>query len=133
MNHALEALQIKRDFIEYWSNQKGVGYGRLLMDPHENRTRPEVAERSALAAASMEDPGALAGHYAAALRMTATYWIDKDMITLVNAAAPSMPDQPLMWEDAPHEYGFCLFDGNLYLTDAEEKIGVRAVMWRRTS
>jgi hypothetical protein len=133
MNHALEALHLKRDFIEYWGSQKGVGYGRLLIQPHEGRTRPEVAERSGLAAAYMEDPGAMGSGMASALRMTATYWIDKDMMTLVNAAAPSMPDQPLMWEDAPHEYGFTVFDGNLYLIEGDEKIGVRAVMWRRTT
>lgn len=148
MNKALEALEIKRDLIEYYGTAKGVGYAALLVEPFEGLTRPEIAERSAMVAAMIDfdgevpstagrrqftRAGELAGQLASALRMTATYWVDGDMVTLVNAAAPSMPDQPLLWADAPHEYGFALLDGNLYLVDGDEKIGVRAVQWRRTT
>lgn len=148
MNKAMEALELKRDLIEYFGTSKGVQYAGLLIEPYEGLVRAEVAERSGLIAALIDfdrevpsthtraewiHSGNLAGQIASTLRMTATYWVDGDMVTLVNAAAPSMPDQPLMWSDAPHEYGFALLDGNLYLVDGDEKIGVRAVQWRRTT
>lgn len=134
-NPALEALRMKRSFVEWWQSNIGVDMAETILQGQGPRSEYEISQRSPLIAGQQGDAAALASALGNWLTHASTYWIDADMLTLMGSAAPTMPDQPLRMEDAPREFGFVLFEHSIYLnTDdprEKERIGVRALSWRR--
>lgn len=59
------------------------------------------------------------------------YYVTSDMVDLLQAAAPKMPEQPLRLDDPPSQYGFIYFEKPIVGTDSERgiTINVDAITW----
>lgn len=72
----------------------------------------------------------IAAHQAATLRKADLYLADPDMSTLVDTAAPSMPDQELTEQDPLSRHGFVMFATPLAdRTGTPPEVPIQAISW----
>src|SRR3954447_15849843 len=104
MQQALQALHVKKDAIEWWTSQYGreyaVGILGDLRDADDARHLGIARTHPSLLACE-NDASRYANSIAGALRFAETFWIDGNMVNLVNGASDTMPLQHLKITDAP--------------------------------
>lgn len=140
MQQALQALHAKKEAIEWWTSQHGREFALGILEDLGSTTDARhagIARTHPSALAADGDPSRYANSVAAGLRFAETFWVDGDMVGLVNGACDTMPLQHLKQTDAPVQHGFCLLESPIYLTKRdgtdEIKLCVNALRWRQSS
>lgn len=119
-----ESLDRQVQLIQWWKTIPGRQYAAGFM--------ASVMDKPGMSTDEDDDRLGLflAEQQIHALDRAPTYWVSKDMISVCEHAAKSMPGQPLHWEDMPTQSGFVFFDRSVYVIDARgKKVGFRGVMW----
>lgn len=126
-----EAVELQHALSEWWRTPTGRTYAEAW-----------VADMLGTAVDAPEDVGerlraagrvTLSGLESMRLLESDVYWISEDMGDLTDAAATTMPPQPLLPQDVPTPTGFAVFQRPIVLRDQaagpDQRITVKAMCW----
>jgi hypothetical protein len=112
MHQAMYAVESRRQMVEHFDSTKGMAYIVALFPQYleENRL-PSLASHFDRDMDLTEErvyakSRAVANEIAKQFRLADTYWVQRNMVELVNASFDSMPPHPMNQETCPVPFGW---------------------------
>jgi len=98
-----------------------------LLGPRQGTETPHLSRMDFKADPERWEP--LAGSHFGMLLRAVPFWVARPMCELIEAAAPTMPQEPLKPTDLPERQGFAVFESPLVLMLGDKPRAFTAVCW----